>query len=39
MVLVRPDDHIATIAPMKSNLAESAYNAALSPLQRQAVSA
>jgi 3-(3-hydroxy-phenyl)propionate hydroxylase len=39
MVLVRPDDHIAAIAPMKSGRADSAYQAALKPLQRQAVPA
>jgi hypothetical protein len=39
MVLVRPDDHIAAIAPMKSGRADSAYQAALRPLQRQAVPA
>jgi hypothetical protein len=39
MVLVRPDDHIAAIAPMTSSRAEDAYQTALKPLQRQAVPA
>jgi 3-(3-hydroxy-phenyl)propionate hydroxylase len=39
MVLVRPDDHIAAIVPMTSGRAEAAYQAALKPLQRQAVPA
>ena len=39
MVLVRPDDHIAAIAPMASGRAEAAYQAALKPLQREAVPA
>jgi hypothetical protein len=39
MVLVRPDDHIAAIAPMTSSRAETAYQAALRPLQWQAVPA
>jgi 3-(3-hydroxy-phenyl)propionate hydroxylase len=39
VVLVRPDDHITAIAPMKSGRADSAYQTALKPLQRQAVPA
>jgi hypothetical protein len=39
MVLVRPDDHIAAIAPMTSDQADTAYQTALKPLQRQAVPA
>jgi 3-(3-hydroxy-phenyl)propionate hydroxylase len=39
MVLVRPDDHIAAIEPMTSSRAETAYQTALKPLQRQAVPA
>jgi hypothetical protein len=39
MVLVRPDDHIAAIAPMTSSRADAAYQTALKPLQRQAVPA
>jgi 3-(3-hydroxy-phenyl)propionate hydroxylase len=39
MILVRPDDHIAAIEPMKSRRADAAYQAALKPLQRQAIPA
>jgi hypothetical protein len=39
MVLVRPDDHVAAIEPMASSRAETAYQTALKPLQRQAVPA
>jgi 3-(3-hydroxy-phenyl)propionate hydroxylase len=39
MVLVRPDDHVAAIAPMSPGLAESAYRAALAIPQREAVPA
>jgi 3-(3-hydroxy-phenyl)propionate hydroxylase len=39
MVLVRPDDHIAAIAPMTAGLAEAAYRDALKVPQRQAVPA
>jgi 3-(3-hydroxy-phenyl)propionate hydroxylase len=39
MVLVRPDDHIAAIEPMTSSRAETAYQTALKPPQRQAVPA
>jgi 3-(3-hydroxy-phenyl)propionate hydroxylase len=39
MVLVRPDDHVAAIAPMTSSRADAAYQTALKPLQRQAVPA
>jgi hypothetical protein len=39
MVLVRPDDHIAAIAPMSEGAAQSAYRMALGPLQREAVPA
>ena len=39
MVLVRPDDHIAAIAPMSPGVAEAAYRAALEATQREAVPA
>jgi 3-(3-hydroxy-phenyl)propionate hydroxylase len=39
MVLVRPDDHVAAIAPMSPGLAESDYRAALGIPQREAVPA
>ena len=39
VVLVRPDDHIAAIAPMTSSRADATYQAALKPPQRQAVPA
>jgi 3-(3-hydroxy-phenyl)propionate hydroxylase len=39
MVLVRPDDHIAAIAPMSGGAAQAAYHAALGLSQREAVPA
>ena len=39
MVLVRPDDHVAAIAPMSPGLAQSAYRAALAIPQRETVPA
>jgi 3-(3-hydroxy-phenyl)propionate hydroxylase len=39
MVLVRPDDHIAAIAPMSGGAAQAAYRAALGLSQREAVPA
>ena len=39
MVLVRPDDHIAAIAPMTPGAAERAYRAALAGMQKEAVPA
>jgi 3-(3-hydroxy-phenyl)propionate hydroxylase len=39
MVLVRPDDHVAAIAPMSPGLAQGAYRTALGAAQREAVPA
>jgi 3-(3-hydroxy-phenyl)propionate hydroxylase len=39
MVLVRPDDHIAAIAPMAPGAAQAAYHAAISAQHREAVPA
>jgi 3-(3-hydroxy-phenyl)propionate hydroxylase len=39
MVLVRPDDHIATIAPMVPDAAQTAYRTAISAPNREAVPA
>lgn len=39
MVLVRPDDHIAAIAPMTPGAAQAAYHAAISAQHREAVPA
>jgi 3-(3-hydroxy-phenyl)propionate hydroxylase len=39
MVLVRPDDHIAAIAPMGPGVAQAAYRMALGLSQREAVPA
>src|SRR5262245_40559890 len=39
MVLVRPDDHIAAIAPMGSDMAQAAYRASLGLCQRETVPA
>jgi hypothetical protein len=36
MVLVRPDDHIAAIAPIQPDVAHSAYQAALATAHREA---